>query len=294
MLHPVHCLQSRIANITIGRTDAHALEQLRGALVCARASQLELLERPGHVRDVLKWNEYLFRYAQQSDIAAISALRYGVDPFDAVLLDERLPEKFRTVRYPQMQRQMKLIQPKRLSACLAHGRDFEQAWISAAAGELAKVRSVAMSRERQVGVLLDKQRERVHAHDLQKPQAPGRLATMLGVDRRYEAVLRSWGFEDRRLRIRREQLEKRAVCLQEFARVPPAEACATRGTQLANARARRHNRGLAREVESFREWMRSRAVPQLEQKHALDRGERESELLKSERVEYDPSDDLER
>jgi hypothetical protein len=269
VMHPVHCLESRIENLTLGKSGPHALAQLRASLVCARESLRELVEQPEHVRDVLNLNEHLFQYAQKSRAAGVSALQYGVDPFDAVLVDERLPDKFRTVRYPQMQREIARLQPKRMSECLARGRAFEQAWDRAVNTELAKLRASAATWERKVDLLLERQRERVRAHQLQRPEPSG---TIVGATSLHEAALGAWQDEDRALRHRLGQLEQRAARLHDFAREPIASG-PTPGTHLAAARARQSNPGLARELAAFREWKRAREAQlgQDEPKRALER-----------------------
>ncbi len=60
------------------------------------------------IRDVLKLNERIFRFAQEDRCSRLAAER-GVEAFDAVLDDERLPEKFRTVRLPQMQKRIRSL-----------------------------------------------------------------------------------------------------------------------------------------------------------------------------------------
>src|ERR1700722_12264461 len=77
--------------------------QLRASILCARAFSQLLLDERGEaaVRDVLKLNERIFRFAQEDRCSKLASDR-GIETFDAVLNDERLPEKFRTVRLPQM------------------------------------------------------------------------------------------------------------------------------------------------------------------------------------------------
>ncbi len=75
----------------------------------AVASQLLLDERgEDAVRDVLKLNERIFRFAQEDRCSRLAAER-GIEAFDAVLDDERLPEKFRTVRLPQMRERIRTL-----------------------------------------------------------------------------------------------------------------------------------------------------------------------------------------
>jgi hypothetical protein len=104
VMHPERCMESRVHNSALSnkQTDL-AWRQLRASILCARAfSQLLLDERGGAaVRDVLKINERIFRFAQEDRCSKLVSDR-GIETFDAVLDDDRLPEKFRTVRLPQM------------------------------------------------------------------------------------------------------------------------------------------------------------------------------------------------
>jgi hypothetical protein len=106
VMHPVHCLESRVANtITLpGYDSPHGLAQVRTMIGCAREYLREILGHPGRpVRDVLKLNERIYHLALDKWRGVPLAERHGLEVFDAVLADdERLPEKFRAVRYPQM------------------------------------------------------------------------------------------------------------------------------------------------------------------------------------------------
>jgi hypothetical protein len=111
VMHPERCMESRVHNSTLAnkQTDL-AWSQLRASVLCTRAfSQLLLDERgAAAVRDVLNLNERVFRFAQ-SDRSVRIALDRGIEVFDAVLDDERLPERFRAVRLPQMQDRMRTL-----------------------------------------------------------------------------------------------------------------------------------------------------------------------------------------
>jgi hypothetical protein len=115
VMHPERCMESRVHNSALPnkQTDL-AWRQLRASIPCARAfSQLLLNERgEAAVRDVLKLNERIFHFAQ-GDRSARLALERDVEVFDAVLDDERLPEKFRTIRLPQMQDRIRTLREQR-------------------------------------------------------------------------------------------------------------------------------------------------------------------------------------
>jgi hypothetical protein len=111
VMHPERCMESRVHNSALSnkQTDL-AWRQLRTSILCAHAfSQLLLDERgEGAVRDVLKLNERIFRFAQEDRCSKLADDR-GIEAFDAALDDERLPEKFRTVRLPQMQDRIRAL-----------------------------------------------------------------------------------------------------------------------------------------------------------------------------------------
>ena len=100
VMNPVLCMESRISNVlklepyqtTKGR------HQARASIACAQEYVRELVA-DGHVREALDANERIFRFAQQR---AAGCAGEGFRPFDAVLVDERLPDEFRTIRYPRM------------------------------------------------------------------------------------------------------------------------------------------------------------------------------------------------
>jgi hypothetical protein len=108
VMHPERCMESRVHNSVLAnkQTDL-AWRQLRASILCARAFSELLLDELGEaaVRDVLSLNERVFCFAQE-DRSAHLALDMGIEVFDAVLDDERLPENFRTIRLPQMRQRM--------------------------------------------------------------------------------------------------------------------------------------------------------------------------------------------
>jgi hypothetical protein len=111
IMHPERCMESRVHNSVLEnkQTDL-AWRQLRASILCARAFSQLLLDERGEaaVRDVLKLNERIFRFAQEDRCSKLASDR-GIEAFDAVLDDERLPEKFRIVRLPQMQERLRVL-----------------------------------------------------------------------------------------------------------------------------------------------------------------------------------------
>jgi len=104
VMHPERCMESRVHNSALEnkQTDL-AWRQLRASILCARAFGELLVDERGEaaVRDVLNLNERIFRFAQ-TDRCLRLALDRGIEVFDAVLDDERLPERLRTTRLSQM------------------------------------------------------------------------------------------------------------------------------------------------------------------------------------------------
>jgi hypothetical protein len=111
IMHPERCMESRVHNSVLEnkQTDL-AWRQLRASILCARAFSQLLLDERGEaaVRDVLKLNERIFRFAQEDRCVKLASDR-EIEAFDAVLDDERLPEKFRTVRLPQMRERIRSL-----------------------------------------------------------------------------------------------------------------------------------------------------------------------------------------
>lgn len=106
VMHPVHCLEARISNVggLPGYKSAHGLAQARASILCAREYLRDRLdEGEAGIRPVLRLNERIYRFAWGNHNAKIVLQEFAIDAFDAVLVDDRLPEPFRSRRYPQMQ-----------------------------------------------------------------------------------------------------------------------------------------------------------------------------------------------
>jgi hypothetical protein len=103
-MHPERCMESRVHNSVLPNKQTElAWLQLRASVVCAHAFSELLLDERGQaaVRDVLNLNERIFQFAQTERCMRL-ALEHGIEVFDAVLDDERLPENFRTIRLVRM------------------------------------------------------------------------------------------------------------------------------------------------------------------------------------------------
>lgn len=105
VMHPIHNLESRTHNVA-GLPDQYnnplGLTQLRTSIVCARAFLRTILdsEEPNGVRHVLNLNTRIFKFAAYDTHALAVHRDHGIDVFEALLVDQRLPEKFRDKGYP--------------------------------------------------------------------------------------------------------------------------------------------------------------------------------------------------
>lgn len=104
VMHPVHCLESRISNVggLPGYDSKLGLDQARVAVQCAKEHLRDRLA-DGAIRAVLDLGERIYRFAWENQHARTVVVKFGIDPFAALIADDdRLPEAFRTKRYPQM------------------------------------------------------------------------------------------------------------------------------------------------------------------------------------------------
>lgn len=112
VMHPERCMESRIYNVVgLRQSGRIAMDQLRRSVVCAREFSRFLLEDQGapeaeRVRAVLRLNERIYRKCLRDSAFRQVVEDYELDPFGAVLVDDRLPERFREKRYPQMVEQL--------------------------------------------------------------------------------------------------------------------------------------------------------------------------------------------
>ncbi len=106
VMNPIHCLVSRISNVggLPGYQTEHALNQARTAVLCAREYVRERLGAPDDraKRAALRLNERIYRFAWVNRHALAVFRAHNIDAFEAVLVDDRLGEQFRSLRYPQM------------------------------------------------------------------------------------------------------------------------------------------------------------------------------------------------
>lgn len=102
VMNPVHMLRSRVANVAAlpqGDTP-HGLAQLRAAIACCRGFVRTVLQEHGS-RATLRLNEEIFGIAKSMHGITVFK-KHGIDPFESVVADTRLPERFRSIRYAHM------------------------------------------------------------------------------------------------------------------------------------------------------------------------------------------------
>ncbi len=101
VLHPVLCMESRLANVAgLGRTAARELRQARASILCARGFIAEVAK--DHPRDALRLCERVFRYARKNLHARNAFRTHELDAFAAVDAYPGLPTAFASKRLPQM------------------------------------------------------------------------------------------------------------------------------------------------------------------------------------------------
>lgn len=110
VMHPLHCLQSRIANVVdLKRTDGVATRQLEAAPIVVREYVSEMLDN-GEDAEATRTLQRLFEHLR-SDINGRRAHRHAErDPaeiIDHFANDERLDSRFRKHNIPEMQRMLK-------------------------------------------------------------------------------------------------------------------------------------------------------------------------------------------
>jgi hypothetical protein len=100
VMNPVVCMESRLSNVLLVEDyrNVHGRHQARASIICAREYVRELLDQ-GHTDRALDDNNRIFKFAKQN---AQACLTENFAPFDAFVLDDRLPEKFRSIHYPRM------------------------------------------------------------------------------------------------------------------------------------------------------------------------------------------------
>jgi hypothetical protein len=117
VMQPVLVMESRVHNTMglPGYRSPHSLQQLSASVACAGEYLRGLLDA-GEVRAVLRLNERIFTFCLKDRDGRLVAAKLGVDPFTAVEADDdRLPARFREIRFPQMQRELAARRVRRRS-----------------------------------------------------------------------------------------------------------------------------------------------------------------------------------
>lgn len=102
VLHPVHSLVSRVSNVATlpGYDTLDALQQLDASIHSCRGFIRQVLKDVG-VRAALNLNEEVIAVACSVNGRTVHK-KHGRDPFEAVVCDSSLPEKFTMERYPRV------------------------------------------------------------------------------------------------------------------------------------------------------------------------------------------------
>ncbi len=120
VMHPVDCMESRVHNVVgLAREydTPHGRRQLRASVVCAREALRDVLDTPASdrfdpMRAALDLNERIFDLCLRDRRGRVVHQRTGVDPFDAVLVDRRLGDRFVDLRFPQVRERLRLLRAK--------------------------------------------------------------------------------------------------------------------------------------------------------------------------------------
>jgi hypothetical protein len=108
IMHPERCMESRVYNVVgLKQSGQIAMDQLKRSVVCAREFSRQILDdtdlgEAERIRAVLRLNERIYKKCLHDRSFRAVYLDHGVDPFEAVLVDGRLPDNFLEKRHPQM------------------------------------------------------------------------------------------------------------------------------------------------------------------------------------------------
>jgi hypothetical protein len=107
LMHPVHCLQSRVANVlhpATRRSDRTAMRQLYAAPIVVREYIDEALD-DGDTREAYKCFQEIFRYVRSDSFGAVAYAKTPIDPFGIIIHfsdDQRIDERYRKHNIPSM------------------------------------------------------------------------------------------------------------------------------------------------------------------------------------------------
>ena len=110
VMHPLHCLKTRVFNVLEiwhksekKYDNARGLAQLRASIDVVRYFARDRLQAPGGTRKVLNLYEEIFKFSRSSLGEKLWQAKQ-IDVFSCVEPHDALPERFRIVRYAQMQK----------------------------------------------------------------------------------------------------------------------------------------------------------------------------------------------
>ncbi len=108
VMHPMHCMMSRIVNTgpPLHRKEEDELKRVRASVVCARLWLQEELEN-GQTKAALKQEKATFEFARSNQAALAAFAEYQVDAYDSIPDDPRFPEKYLSENRPRRLAQLK-------------------------------------------------------------------------------------------------------------------------------------------------------------------------------------------
>jgi len=102
ILSPFLCLVSRVSNVlTLNRTDAHSLDQLRASISIVKCYIYELLDNNEEAK-ARQLIENINKLSHSSTEGIRLYLDFGIDIFEAAPEDVRLHASFNSEHYPRM------------------------------------------------------------------------------------------------------------------------------------------------------------------------------------------------
>ena len=126
VLHPYWTMVSRVCNVRVLPPTPRGVRQLHASVICLREFLRELLDQgdeasdhagndAAFVRAVLKLNKRIFRFATHHRHGRDIYADAGVEPFDAVITDPRLPSAHNEENYPRMADAIKRLRDRQNS-----------------------------------------------------------------------------------------------------------------------------------------------------------------------------------
>lgn len=106
ILHPVQCLESKIANLAFypSKRNPAGIEQARLSILIARAFLADLIRR-NRIDDTYALAERIGRFSIR-DSTRFAHYRYQLDTLQAIPIEDYPDNPFKTIRFPQIQQKV--------------------------------------------------------------------------------------------------------------------------------------------------------------------------------------------